>query len=205
MRDNFEIIRNIINFDKIEHTFFHVQLIARCKDISDSPSKSKSRLIKNYFIKSMEHYDHVKEEIIAICESCKARAYINTTPKDMVMLNKMLLAELANNNIYGTIQDPEKVIVSVASKLKSKGLTRWIIDVDDVSQKDDIIKWLENWNKNQKGRKEKELWYEIVPTKSNIHLIVEPFNVKEFSKEFPDVDVHKNSAGTILYSPKSID
>lgn len=33
------------------------------------------------------------------------------------------------------------------------------------------------------------------------HFIVRPFNLLEFNKEFPDIMVHKNSMGTLLYMP----
>ena len=47
--------------------------------------------------------------------------------------------------------------------------------------------------------------YAEVPTKQGIHLIVRPFNTKAFSEAFPDVDVHKNSMGTMLYYPNGLD
>lgn len=31
------------------------------------------------------------------------------------------------------------------------------------------------------------------------------FNLEEFQGSFPDIDVHKNSMGTLLYYPNSID
>lgn len=43
------------------------------------------------------------------------------------------------------------------------------------------------------------------PNKVGEHLIVRLFNVSEFSKAFPNVDVHKNSMGTLLYYPKSLE
>ena len=43
------------------------------------------------------------------------------------------------------------------------------------------------------------------PTKSGVHLITRPFNLKEFHDTFPDVDVHKNSMGTVLYIPDSLE
>ena len=36
------------------------------------------------------------------------------------------------------------------------------------------------------------------------NFIVEPFNVDSFNKDFPNIDVHKNSMGTLLYYPESI-
>lgn len=46
--------------------------------------------------------------------------------------------------------------------------------------------------------------YAQIPTKQGIHLIVRPFNLQAFHKAFPDVDIHKNSMGTVLYIPNSL-
>ncbi len=40
-----------------------------------------------------------------------------------------------------------------------------------------------------------------VPTVQGCHLLCSPFNLMTFSQEFPDVMVHKNSMGTLLYMP----
>ncbi len=46
----------------------------------------------------------------------------------------------------------------------------------------------------------KVLWKEYMSK----HLITRPFNLKQFQETFPDVDVHKNSMGTLLYFPNNI-
>lgn len=46
----------------------------------------------------------------------------------------------------------------------------------------------------------KVLWKEY----TSKHLITRPFNLKQFQETFPDVDVHKNSMGTLLYFPNNI-
>jgi len=39
----------------------------------------------------------------------------------------------------------------------------------------------------------------FVPTKSGVHIITRPFNLKKFKEKYPNVDVHKDNP-TILYS-----
>jgi hypothetical protein len=43
-----------------------------------------------------------------------------------------------------------------------------------------------------------------IPTKSGYHLITEKFDVQEFKKHYPDVDIQKKNP-TLLYYPDSID
>lgn len=43
-----------------------------------------------------------------------------------------------------------------------------------------------------------------LPTKNGIHIIARPFNLKEFHDIFPNINVHKNSMGTVLYIPDSL-
>jgi hypothetical protein len=38
----------------------------------------------------------------------------------------------------------------------------------------------------------------FIPTKSGIHIITRPFNLKNFKEKYPDVDVHKDNM-VILY------
>lgn len=47
--------------------------------------------------------------------------------------------------------------------------------------------------------------YAEVPTVQGCHLITLPFDSLKFSEAFPNVDVHKNSMGTLLYYPKSLE
>lgn len=83
-----------------------------------------------------------------------------------------------------------------------------------MSIKQTVRDWLYNWyfEEYKKGPAtlmpktyfaEKSIVDEI-PTKAGCHLIVKPFNLKKFSEEFPDIDVHKNSMGTLLYYPNSL-
>lgn len=41
---------------------------------------------------------------------------------------------------------------------------------------------------------------EIIPSKSGLHLIVNPFNMKDFKTDYPDIEVHKDNP-TNLYIP----
>ena len=214
MIDNFELIKSMFYFKEASGMFFHCQIVQRAKD--HKGEKVSKGAIKTYFIESAEHLMRVKDEIILLCEHYKARAYINITGKEFSALQSLMLVKLANNIHQGLMRNPRKCLNSAAGELKSR-IPKWIVDVDDVSLKDSIREKLfklysEAWKR--KGTNisvetikeiENNYIYAEVPTKQGVHLIVRPFNTKAFNESFPNVDVHKNSMGTMLYYPNSLD
>jgi len=44
----------------------------------------------------------------------------------------------------------------------------------------------------------------VIPTKSGVHLITKRFDVMEFKKQYPDIDIQKKNP-TLLYYPNSLD
>lgn len=209
MLNNIELIKPMFYFNEGNNMFFHCQIVQRAKD--HKGEKVREGAIKTYFIRSKEHLDRVMPEIILLCEHYGARAYINVAAKDFSSLQSLLLLKLANDIHQGNVRNPRKCLNSAAGELKSR-MPKWIVDVDDVSIKDSIKKKLFELYSEASGTSVKELEkmenlyiYAEMPTKQGVHLIVKPFNVKVFSETFPDVDVHKNSMGTLLYYPKSLD
>lgn len=207
MIDNFELIKSLFYFNEANDMFFHLQIVQRAKDHKGENKKVKESAIKTYFIRSREHLDRVKEEVIFLCEHYGARAYINVAGKDFKNLQDLLLAKLAEYNLNGTVRDPRRILNSAAGELKSRS-SKWVVDIDDVSIKDRVLEWLDNYFKVREHSVANDRYsiylYAEVPTKSGIHLISQPFNLKEFHDTFPDVNVHKNSMGTVLYIPNSL-
>lgn len=207
MVDNFELIKSMFYFNEANDMFFHLQIVQRAKDHKGENMKVREGAIKTYFIRSREHLDRVKEEVIFLCEHYGARAYINVAGKDFRNLQDLLLAKLAEYNLNGTVRDPRRILNSAAGELKSRS-SKWVVDIDDVSIKDKVLEWLDNYFKVREysvaNNRYSIYLYAEVPTKSGIHLISLPFNLKEFHNTFPDVDVHKNSMGTVLYIPNSL-
>ena len=185
MINNIKLILPHFYFNEANNMFMHCQIVQRAKDYKGE--KVRKGAIKTYFIRSREHLERIMPEIILLCEHYGARAYIN----------------------------PRKCLNSAAGELKSR-MPKWIVDIDDVPMKDSIKEKLFELYAEAWGRKgsdisvealkevEDSYIYAEVPTKQGIHLIVKPFNTKAFSEAFPDVDVHKNSMGTLLYYPNSL-
>lgn len=213
MINNFELIKPLFYFNEANNMFFHCQIVQRAKD--HKLDKVKEGAINTYLIRSREHLDRVKDEIILLCEHYGARAYINVAGKDFDAMQKLMLMKLARNVTENITQNPRKILNSTAGEVKSRG-PKWVIDIDDTSIMKSVADKLfelyaDTWKKKDSDisvEALKEVGYDYIfaqiPTKQGVHLIVRPFNLQSFHKAFPNVDVHKNSMGTLLYYPKSL-
>lgn len=204
MIDNFELIKPLLCFNELNNKFFHCQIVQRVKD--HKPNKVKEDAIKTYCIKSKEHLDKVKDEIILLCEYYGARAYINIAGKSFGEINKFMLMKLSSLNYENNLLsvNPCRLLNSVIGSAKSE-TPRWIVDIDNLELKDSILNWLDIENDNVDHRIGRYLYIRaIIPTVQGCHLITTPFNLEKFHREFSNVDVHKNS-GTLLYYPKSLE
>ena len=206
MIDNFELIEKLFDFTEEDNTFFHCQIVKRAKD--HKPNKVKEGAIRTYLIKSKDHLKKLKEEIILLCEHHKARAYINVAKKTFDSVNKLMLTKLAEYNYSDNLflTNPQKLLNSSIGEIKPK-TPLWVVDIDDINIKTSILEWLDKYfyidipphfyNRDYYLKAE-------IPTIQGCHLITSPFNVKLFSDAFPNIDIHKNSMGTLLYYPKSL-
>lgn len=189
--DNFELIKPLFYFSEGNEMFFHVQIVPRNKDHAKN---CKERTIQTYFVQSRDELERRKPAIIQLCRTFGARAYINVAGKDFSELNKQLLLKLAEYNAQGQVANPIRIVNKVAGSLKSR-IIRWILDVDDTTL--EYRNRLEGWL-NEEGLTERD-WFEI-PTVNGYHLILKKkVNTKTLQEQFPDLALHKNSMGTLLY------
>lgn len=77
MVDNFDLIKPLLDFSN-EDTFYFVQILQRKKDNPNGKysSNNSSRLIKAYYIKSIEQLDKQKDEMIKLAQVFNARVGI---------------------------------------------------------------------------------------------------------------------------------
>jgi hypothetical protein len=88
---------------------------------------------------------------------------------------------------------------SVVGQIKTQE-KRWIIDIDTKDKKvlrDITMNLMEIQPVGSKVEK-------VIPTKNGFHLITQKFNVMEFKKLHPDVDIQKKNP-TLLYYPNILD
>jgi len=88
---------------------------------------------------------------------------------------------------------------SVTRKLKTLE-KRWIIDIDTKDTKEllEIQQWIDHCRPHGVDKIET-----VIPTKSGYHLITKRFDVMEFKKSYPEIDIQKKNP-TLLYYPNKL-
>lgn len=81
--DNFDQIKSQLTFGESDNLFLHLQILRRGKDHPDLPAANK--LMKSWLVRSREHLDSLKDEVVFLCEHYGARAYISCVPKSIVV------------------------------------------------------------------------------------------------------------------------
>lgn len=205
--DNFAYIKPLMLFDESENLFMHLQVLRRGKDHPDLPAANK--LIKAWLVRDFKHLESIRDEIVFLCEHYRARAYISCVPKSMAKLNALILRKLAEYNYDNHIVNPWHVFDSACGELPGVE-KRWVVDIDGKDEK--ILFSI--------GVRIEKLWCAVhpefltecdtegwriakIPTLNGSHLLVRPFNLQEFKKRFPEVEVKKNGL-TVLYVPECI-
>lgn len=200
MINNIELIKPHFYFNEGNNMFMHCQIVQRAKD--HKGERVKEGAIQTYFIRSREHLERLMPEIILLCEHYGARAYINLAAKDFDKLQKLMLVKLASDIHLDNVRNPRRCLNSAAGELKSRR-PMWIVDIDDLSIKNLVWTWLCT-SSNEEAKVGERVIYDDIPTVQGCHLIVKPFNFLAFREKFPNIDVHKNSMGTLLYYPDSL-
>lgn len=99
--DNFENIKPILNFNG--ELYVYVTLYNRKKD--NPCMHDQMHAVKHYYIDSYKYLDKIKEEIITLCETFNARAYISYSMRRKDKFISAMLIEMshiANNNFINT-------------------------------------------------------------------------------------------------------
>ena len=196
MIDHFNLVEKFIsNRDEL---FSLVHILIRAKD--HPGEKITKSFVKTYFIKNKEQLREYKQEIVTLCNVFKARAYITISEKSYKKFQDALLVKLAEYNKDSVYRNPERILDSVAMKLK--GLSDlWILDVDDPKIEPKLIDYI---TKDSDIKRNKCWIFAKIPTLQGFHLITSKFDSLEFHKLFPDIIIHKNPLGTVLYIPDSV-
>lgn len=199
MIDNLEQIKQLLNFEN-EGDFYMLYVFKRKKDQPEGERDNHQsvRTIKTYCVDSIEYLAKRYDEIKQLCEMFKARAYIHVQKqnhKDVSLEMMMSLAERIRNGQH--IQ--KGLFDSVVGQIKTHE-KRWIVDIDT---KDDNFR-LNVMRVINRCRPEGNKIYATIPTKNGYHLITDRFDIVEFMKVFPDVDVQKKNP-SLLYLPNSLD
>jgi hypothetical protein len=198
MLDNINLIKPLLNFSE-PGDFYMLYVFKRKKDQPEGgrDNHQSVRTIKTYCIESLEHLDSRYEEIKQLCEMFKARAYIHVQKqnhRDVSLDMMMALAERVKNGSH----NQKGLFDSVVGQLKTQE-KRWVVDIDTldfgtVTGITNLITMLKPVGPKVEA---------VIPTRNGYHLITQRFDVLEFKKYQPDIDIQKKNP-TLLYLPDSL-
>lgn len=201
MVDNFSLIKSLLKFET-PMDFYFVQVLQRKKDHKEENKRlgrnNNARLVKAYYIYSLEQFEEYKDEMIALAKMFNARVGINLNKRN----NKRVAFEM-NIRLAGCLMSGNynlsKLYNSCCGLVSSSGGDKlWLVDLDseDLPKTKSIIECIEGLEPHLEHSK----IVAQIPTKSGLHLITTAFNSQKFSKVFPEIEIHKNNP-TVLYVP----
>jgi len=198
--DNFELIKSLLEFPH-KDIFYFVQILQRKKDHKGERlggSNNNSRLIKAYYITSVEKLEIHRKEMITLAHVFNARVSINLNPRNFQKAAFHLLQKIANQMSNGDYHNIRKSYESICGEYHSEIDKRWLIDLDmeQLILKEEILSYIVDSHReiNKKD-------YGVIagiPSKTGLHIITNPFNLEHW--KWKDVEIHKNNP-TNLYIP----
>jgi hypothetical protein len=199
MINNIELIKPLLNFEK-EGDFYMLYIFKRKKDQPEGERDNHQsvRTIKTYCIESIEYLEHRYDEIKQLCEMFKARAYIHIQKQNHKDVAMNMITEIVNRIQSGQINQ-QHVFDSVVGQIKTQE-KRWIVDIDSV----DILYLMGVKHAVNMCRPVGEKIQAYINTKNGYHLITDRFDVQEFKKYYPEIDIQKKNP-TLLYYPNILD
>jgi hypothetical protein len=199
MINNLELIKPLLNFDN-EDDFYMLYIFKRKKDQTEGERDNHQsvRTIRSYCISSIEQLEKRYDEIKMLCEMFKARAYIHVQKQNHKDVSLDMMVDLAQRIKSGQHQQ-QNLFDSVVGQMKTYE-KRWIVDIDTT---DEIVRGEIGAFINGLRPEGYKCICEI-PTKNGYHLITDRFDVQEFKKIYPEIDIQKKNP-TLLYYPDSLD
>jgi len=225
MVDNFDIIRSKLDF-KSDFDRYIIHIIKRAKDDNgvEYGSNETNRLIKTFYITSLEYYDKKIPVIKDLCKSNSARAYILPQVRSNEDCLKELLKVVVDNLSNPSIK-PDHLIRTAYCGYHGSRDKKWILDLDNdnmteyithtgfprdqKSEKkwtpDDILKFIKTQLKDI-GKSENDAY--IIPTRNGHCIVTSPFNLQKAYKKcnmlfqgVTKVHIHDESIGPGEYKP----
>lgn len=200
VRDNLELIKPLLNFET-EGYFYVIYVMTRNKDLGiTTPEKAqKNRVIKEYYIESLEYLDRKYSEIKKLCECFNARAYINLNRINKHNLGLELLDQLVIK-----LKHDDSNYLNLLSKAIGNSKTDnrvWVVDIDSEGNYN-LLESLKLIINNIRPLEKDSKVLTTIPTVNGHHLLTKPFDLKQFNEECLKqnlkVDVQKNNP-TLLY------
>lgn len=200
MVNNFKQIKELLTWNSSDDYYF-LQILQRKKDHRDNMKvngcNNNSRLVKAYYVRSLDYLDFIEPEIISLYELFNARAGINLNKRSFEKTALQHLKLVTDNIINSNYDKVYKTYSSAAGKFSHDNNKKWIIDLD--GEEENSFDYIYNMNEviyNIEPIGEKTICR--VPSKNGSHLITSPFNLQKFKEVYPTIDVQKNNPTNIF-------
>ena len=204
--DNFDIFRQHLTFkEKTDRYIIHI--MRRPKDLKNIPemaaigANEHQRLLRTYYIDSLEYFDKKINAIKELCKTNRARAYILPQVRNnyecLLSLGEKVLETIRLGNFS---VKPEHLLRSAYCEYHKSRDKQWILDLDDdcmveyrhsinfggqslTTRKWTVEEVLELVKENLKDcNKDPNLAY-VVKTKSGHHIVTSPFNKQKANEK----------------------
>lgn len=192
--NNLDKIIPFLKFES-EDDFYYLQILQRKKE--NPEIGSNSRVIKNYYITSIEYLKKRYDEITNLCDFFNARASIRLNKRSFEKVGMKTMVNLANtmmNKEYKFLKSSYDRACGLGHNDKEK---KWILDIDGHYTYQQLEK-IEEIINNSEPKGKNTIVY--LSSKSGLHLITKPFDSREFTQQFPEIEIHKDNP-TNLYIP----
>ena len=203
MLNNFELIKKKLIFEDFGD-FYYLQIFQRKKDGNVVHSSSQVRLIKSYYIRSIEDFINKQQEIISLCEKFNARAYIHYSKRSFRQVGRGMLRDITDKLLSENWQGMKSSFQHCCGMCVSKKYKTYLVDIDYDSDEyrthgDDLINLCKDYiNTECENFADMDKIIDMIPTNNGCHLICKPFNVSKFKDWAPSIEVKTNSP-TLLY------
>lgn len=192
MIDNINKIKPFIKPES-EDDFYYLQILQRKKE--NPHLGSNSRVIKTYYINSIDYLESRYEEIKLMCNTFNARAMINLNKRSYYKTAFKSMENVAGIMANKHFNKIHKAYDSACGQGHNDPEKKWILDIDDIYD-DWFYKHLHDFI----TKKETGSILECIPSASGYHIITTPFRLDRFKLAYPNIEVQKNNP-TNLYIP----
>ena len=211
MIDNIELIKPLLKFET-DDDFYYLQILQRKKE--NKLLNANARVVKEYYIPSIDYLDYYYEEIKLLCNIRNARAMLRLNKRSWEKTAFHTLLKNTNQIMNKDFKSCRKSWSRACGMVHNAGNSKtWIIDIDSTE-----MSWIEEIKTSIENSAPNNIFGESkikanIPSKSGIHLITRSFNTVEFDMNFRaileryslnkgdvSVEIHKDNP-TNLYIP----
>lgn len=195
MTNNIEIIKPLLDFSN-DDTYYFLQVYMRKKDHGNgrvNGTNNNNRLIRPYYVGSLDYLEFIMPEVIELCELFKARAGIDLNKRSWERNAFHCLKKISDQIMNKDYKNVHRAYSKVAGMYSNENNKKWILDIDNKILSEEELINLGNLLESLDPVGPKIL--ARIPSNSGEHIITSPFNLQQGRSILDDykVDLHKKN------------